>query len=248
MRRVLLLSHTTGYQLRAFNDAAEALGMELLFATDRCHRLDDPWQDRAVAVRFHELEPSVDAIAARAAARTACRRHRGWRSARRPGGPRRRRARSAVALGRRRHREHRQAPLARGASPTPGCRPPRSPCCLRARRVGFVLRASGSGRARRVGFPCVLKPVGLSGSRGVIRANDAARVRRALRDESAPCWRGPRSARPQRPAGRHPRRDSTSPAASSRWKERSPTAHFRSWRSSTSPIRWSGRFSKRRST
>src|SRR4029079_13360626 len=64
--RVLLLSHTTGYQLRAFNDAAEGLGFELLFANDRCHRLDDPWQDRAVAVRFHDIDASVAAIVARA--------------------------------------------------------------------------------------------------------------------------------------------------------------------------------------
>src|SRR6185312_860225 len=64
--RVLLLSHTTGYQLRAFNDAAERLGFELLFATDRCHRLDDPWQDRAVAVRFHDIDAPVAAIAAEA--------------------------------------------------------------------------------------------------------------------------------------------------------------------------------------
>src|SRR5262245_47561686 len=66
MSRILLLSHTTGYQLRAFNDAAEHLGLELVFATDRCHRLDDPWQDRAVAVRFHDLDGSVAAIVGRA--------------------------------------------------------------------------------------------------------------------------------------------------------------------------------------
>src|SRR5512147_333271 len=68
-KRVLILSHTTGYQLRAFNDAAEALGVGLAFATDRCHGLDDPWQDHAVAVRFHEIEPSVRAIAAAARVR-----------------------------------------------------------------------------------------------------------------------------------------------------------------------------------
>src|SRR5215471_14980818 len=66
MSRILLVSHTTGYQLRAFNDAAERIGVEIVFATDRCHRLDDPWQDRAVAVRFHDLDGSVEAIAARA--------------------------------------------------------------------------------------------------------------------------------------------------------------------------------------
>src|SRR4051812_37166922 len=64
--RVLVLSHTTGYQLRAFNDAAVALGFELVFATDRCHRLDDPWQDRAIAVRFFDLQASVAAIVRRA--------------------------------------------------------------------------------------------------------------------------------------------------------------------------------------
>src|SRR5215813_1877133 len=60
--RLLLFSHTTGYQLRAFNDAAERLGIELVFATDRCHKLDDPWQDHAVPVRFFDLDASVDAI------------------------------------------------------------------------------------------------------------------------------------------------------------------------------------------
>ena len=61
MKRVLLFSHTTGYQLRAFNEAAERLGIELVFATDRCHRLDDPWQDRAIAVRFYDISASLDA-------------------------------------------------------------------------------------------------------------------------------------------------------------------------------------------
>jgi len=34
MARVLLLATTTGYQTRAFGDAAERLGIELVFATD----------------------------------------------------------------------------------------------------------------------------------------------------------------------------------------------------------------------
>ena len=62
MKRVLLLSHTTGYQLRAFDDAAARLGIELVLATDRCHMLDDPWQDRAIPVRFYDIPPSVQAI------------------------------------------------------------------------------------------------------------------------------------------------------------------------------------------
>ena len=42
MPRVLILAATTGYQTRAFGEAAERLGVELVFATDRCSVLDDP--------------------------------------------------------------------------------------------------------------------------------------------------------------------------------------------------------------
>src|SRR5437870_3050346 len=66
MSRVLLFATTTGYQTRAFGDAAERLGVELVFATDRCNMLEDPWQDGAVAIRFHEERASVDAILAAA--------------------------------------------------------------------------------------------------------------------------------------------------------------------------------------
>src|SRR5262245_3392118 len=62
MPRVLLLAATTGYQTRAFGDAAERLGVDLVFATDRCHVLDDPWQDRAIAVRFQDEIDSVAGI------------------------------------------------------------------------------------------------------------------------------------------------------------------------------------------
>ena len=48
MARVLLLAKTTGYQTRAFGEAAERLGVELVYATDRCHVLEDPWQDKAI--------------------------------------------------------------------------------------------------------------------------------------------------------------------------------------------------------
>ncbi|HXH34985.1 MAG TPA: hypothetical protein VNJ54_11300, partial [Plantibacter sp.] len=60
--RVLLLSTTTGYQLRSFSEAAERLGIELALATDRCHLLDDPWQDQAIPVRFFDDEESLEAI------------------------------------------------------------------------------------------------------------------------------------------------------------------------------------------
>src|SRR5262249_5840115 len=62
VKRVLLLATTTGYQTRAFGEAAERMGVELVFATDRCDHLDDPWQDRAVPIRFHDEDRSVEAI------------------------------------------------------------------------------------------------------------------------------------------------------------------------------------------
>src|SRR3954451_14837293 len=60
--RVLVLATTTGYQTRAFGDAAERLGVELVFATDRCHLIEDPWQDGAVPIRFYDEDASVAAI------------------------------------------------------------------------------------------------------------------------------------------------------------------------------------------
>src|SRR5947207_4079127 len=62
MTRVLILATTTGYQTPAFGDAAARLGVELVFATDRCHLIEDPWQDHAIAIRFYDEDASVAAI------------------------------------------------------------------------------------------------------------------------------------------------------------------------------------------
>src|SRR6266849_6137294 len=62
MARALVLSTTTGYQTRSFGEAAERLGVELVFATDRCHLIDDPWRDGAIPVRFHDEDASVQAV------------------------------------------------------------------------------------------------------------------------------------------------------------------------------------------
>src|SRR3954466_6983958 len=62
MSRVLILATTTGYQTRAFGDAAARLGVELVFATDRCHLIEDPWQDQAIPIRFHDEDAAVAAI------------------------------------------------------------------------------------------------------------------------------------------------------------------------------------------
>ena len=63
MTRVLVLSTTTGYQIRSFGEAAVALGIRLVFASDRCDQLEDPWWDQAIPVRFHDEERSAAAIA-----------------------------------------------------------------------------------------------------------------------------------------------------------------------------------------
>src|SRR5438093_813854 len=62
MSRILLLATTTGYQTRSFGEAAERLGVELVFATDRCDVIDDPWRDGAIPIRFHDEARSVAAI------------------------------------------------------------------------------------------------------------------------------------------------------------------------------------------
>ena len=61
-KRVLLFASTTGYQIRSFGDAAQKAGVRLIFASDRCDRLDDPWWDQAIPVRFHEEAHSVQAV------------------------------------------------------------------------------------------------------------------------------------------------------------------------------------------
>jgi len=61
--RVLLLCTTTGYQAQTFVDAAEKLGLEVVFGTDRCHVLDDPWGDDAIPLRFENPQENTRKIA-----------------------------------------------------------------------------------------------------------------------------------------------------------------------------------------
>ena len=62
MKRVLLLATTTGYQTRMFADTASRICVELVYATDRCDKIDDPWGDAAIPVRYHEEWRSADTI------------------------------------------------------------------------------------------------------------------------------------------------------------------------------------------
>jgi hypothetical protein len=134
-----------------------------MFATDRCHQLDDPWADRAVAVRFHDEPGSVDAIVRAAQERPVD---------------------GVLAVG------DRPTVIAAAAAAALNI-PWHPPDAVAAARQKPVTRArlsdarlavpwfqtvstgvDASVLARMVEYPCVVKPAALSGSRGVIRADD----------------------------------------------------------------------------
>jgi biotin carboxylase len=194
--RVLLFSATTGYQLRSFNDASERLGVRLAFATDRCHALDDPWQDAAIPVRFHNEAASLRAIVARAyespfsavtvvGDRPTILAARAAETLGLPGHP------PAAVLASASKLRARQAFAAAGLT-TPWFR------VLPAGELADA--ASFDGGASPVTYPCVVKPTGLSGSRGVIRADSPEECARAVRRVQALLAR--REIRALRPADR----------------------------------------------
>src|SRR2546428_583865 len=58
-RRLLILASKLGYQTRSFGKAAQKLGVEVLFATDRCHQLEDPWDAQPIAVHFEQPQQAA---------------------------------------------------------------------------------------------------------------------------------------------------------------------------------------------
>lgn len=164
-KRVLLVAATTGYQLRVFESAARAMGLDVVLATDRCHQLEDPWGDNALAVRFEQpqkaaaelsrLQPPPDAILA---------------VGDRPTGIA---ALTASSLGLPFH-------------PYAAVRRCGNKFLLRTafREAGLpapdYYRVTSADDADTASYPCVLKPLGLSGSRGVIRADNPAEFRAAF--------------------------------------------------------------------
>ena len=69
MSRLLILASKLGYQTRSFAEAAKALGVEVIFASDRCHQLDDPWSDGAIAMRFDQPQEAARRIVTQSMAR-----------------------------------------------------------------------------------------------------------------------------------------------------------------------------------
>src|SRR5437879_8158186 len=59
LKRLLLFTAKLGYQTRSFEDAARKLGIQLVYVTDRCHQLEDPWGDQAIAVHFESPEAAA---------------------------------------------------------------------------------------------------------------------------------------------------------------------------------------------
>jgi biotin carboxylase len=162
LKRILLLATTTGYQIRSFGEAAEKLGVQIVFATDRCDRLEDPWWDQAIPVRFHDEEQSLENIVA-AADRAPV--HGVLAVGDRPTVLA---ARASEAFGLEgntadaacasRNKLACRMALERAGLPVPWFRPvpsTRDPAAL----------------AAQVPYPCIVKPLALAGSRGVIRAN-----------------------------------------------------------------------------
>jgi len=62
MARLLVFTTTTGYQALQFREAAEEIGVSLVLASNNCHQLDNPWNDGALSVRFHQPMASAAKI------------------------------------------------------------------------------------------------------------------------------------------------------------------------------------------
>ena len=188
-KRLLLFTAKLGYQTRSFEDAARKLGVQLVYVTDRCHQLEDPWDDQAIAVRFESPE---------AAAYTVMEKLRGQDV----GG--------ILALG------DRPAAAAAYAARGLGLRynhPAAVEACRSKLRMREVFRDAGlhvpwfrnlsvdpapEPVLLGIFYPCVLKPLSLSASQGVVRTNNreeflaaAARVRRLLKSPEILATREP---------------------------------------------------------
>lgn len=171
MKRLLILASKLGYQTRSFAEAARALSLEVIFATDRCHQLEDPWSDGAIAVQFEHPQSAAERIVEVARERPIA---------------------GLIALG------DRPTVAAAHVAKSLGLRynaPESVENCRSKLRQREILSAAGlpvprffafesseplDDVLRRVEFPCVVKPVRLAASQGVIRANGAPEFCAAL--------------------------------------------------------------------
>jgi hypothetical protein len=164
-KRLLILASKLGYQTRSFAEAARKLDCEVIFGTDRCHQLEDPWADGAIALHFEEPEAAAETILRHA-----------YKSP----------IHGILALGDRPTIAAAHVAAALGIA----YNSPRSVEVARDKlRQREVLRAAGlpvpdffsfrlsedpHTHLQRIHFPCVVKPLLLSASQGVVRANNEA--------------------------------------------------------------------------
>ena len=162
-KSVLLFAAKLGYQTRSFDAAARRLGIRLVFVTDRCHELSNPWGDDAFAVRFDAPEHA----AGRALQEFRKRHFDG-----------------VIALGDR--PTVAAAYTARGLA-IPANHPAAVEACHNKLRMREVFREAGlltpwfravplsplpEPALLGVGYPCIVKPLSLSASQGVMRADN----------------------------------------------------------------------------
>jgi hypothetical protein len=162
-KRILLFATKLGYQTRSFQAAAEELGVDLAYVTDRCHHLDDPWNDDAFAVHFENPEEAAGRVLERERALPVD---------------------AVLAVGDR--PTIAAAYVARGLG-LPHNHPASVEACRSKLRAREVLREAGlpvpwfravpqdpepEPSLLGIPYPCVLKPISLSASQGVMRANN----------------------------------------------------------------------------
>jgi hypothetical protein len=156
VKRLLLFASKLGYQIRQFEHAARRVGADVTLATDRCNRMDDPWGDHAIPVKFDRIEQSVKALDGMQFDGIAAVGDKPALLA----------AHAAEALWLPFH----TAQAARAAQDKAFARS----------LLDGKLRVARRLSAERPTFPCVVKPTGGAASRGVIRANDTAEFSAAL--------------------------------------------------------------------
>jgi biotin carboxylase len=189
MPRLLLFTAKLGYQPRSFDEVARKLGVELVFVTDRCHQLDDPWGDRAIPVHFETPDAAAYSILEAVRGQSVD---------------------GVLALGDR--PAVAAAYVARGLGILHN-HPASVEACRSKLRMREVFRearlrvpwfravaVSPTPEPSLLGgtYPCVAKPLSLSASQGVIRANSreefiaaAARIRRLLESPEIRATREP---------------------------------------------------------
>jgi len=190
VNRIALVTHTTSYGASGFIEACRRAGSSVVVASDRCHVLDRAWHwpTDSLVIDFSDPDEAATVIAAADAsaspisavlpvggelpAKVAA------AAARRLGLPANAPDAMACAANKLLMRRRLAAASALDPASAHAFAQPRFiavPSGTDANEVADRVTAPGG-----VGFPCVIKPVMLSGSRGVMRADDRASLATAL--------------------------------------------------------------------